>query len=550
MTASRASRCQSPTSGSRGSAPIASRLKPRQIAEALDEAHEKGIVHRDLKPANIVLQGVAGPVAGDVRAKVLDFGLAKTLTAGPGLDLTESPGSLDGTAEGRILGTPAYMSPEQARGLAVDKRTDIWAFGCVLFEMLTGRRPFEGDTVTDIFARILEHDPDWTRLPAETPAPIRSLIKRCLRKDPRRRLHDIADATIEMDSEIGETPLESTLEAGTRATGVSSGIGRRAIGFGVVALMVVVAIWVMGRGRPGTIPPPRVMSLTSYPGNELSASFSPDGKQVAFSWDGEKGDNENIYVLIVGSDIPVPVTRNAARDISPAWKPDGSQIAFVRVEAGRAAIYLVSPLGESEQKLAEFSALPAFLSIDNSTENDPMLSWSPDGRWLAISRVTAGNERGLFLLAADGAKRLLLLPTKAGDECYAAAFSPTGDALAFVCAGYIEVVGLGAADPPPSMNTAAPYPTARTREGSRLDSRRERTAFRGGAHFRQRLPSLACAGLWRPRSGAHRPGRRRSLSSGVGVGRSPGLQSPKFQCRSAETRGRARARDHSRFDVY
>ena len=144
----------------------------RQIAEALDAAHEKGIVHRDLKPGNIVLQSsanAAGVPSSETRAKVLDFGLAKTMAVGLEGDLTQRPpGSLDGTEEGRILGTPAYMSPEQARGQAVDKRTDIWAFGCVLFEMLTGRRAFDGATISDTFVSILEREPHWDALPAET----------------------------------------------------------------------------------------------------------------------------------------------------------------------------------------------------------------------------------------------------------------------------------------------------------------------------------------------------------------------------------------------
>ena len=201
----------------RGPLPIPEALAiARQIAEALDAAHEKGIVHRDLKPANIVLQSAtnaAGVPSGAARAKVLDFGLAKTMAFGAEGDLTQrASGSLDGTAEGRILGTPAYMSPEQARGQAVDKRTDIWAFGCVLFEMLSGRRAFPGDTMSDTFVSILEREPDWTALPAATPAAVRTLLDRCLRKDPANRLHDIADARIELDE--GAKPIASTKSAG------------------------------------------------------------------------------------------------------------------------------------------------------------------------------------------------------------------------------------------------------------------------------------------------------------------------------------------------
>jgi serine/threonine-protein kinase len=166
----------------------------RQIAEALEAAHDKGIVHRDLKPANVVLQsaGALGASGSDMRAKVLDFGLAKPIVLlGPDAPTVHPAGSFDRTAEGRIVGTPMYMSPEQTRGRGVDKRTDIWAFGCVLFEMLSRKRPFEGDTATDTFARILEHEPDWSLLPPTTPPAARKLLKRCLEKDLSRRLRDI-----------------------------------------------------------------------------------------------------------------------------------------------------------------------------------------------------------------------------------------------------------------------------------------------------------------------------------------------------------------------
>jgi len=175
-----------------------------QISAALEAAHEKGIVHRDLKPANIV-------VAPDGRVKVLDFGLAKAI-AGDASDvaaptnLTHSPTAYGGTIAGVILGTAAYMSPEQARGKPVDKRTDIWSFGCVLFEMLTGKAPFEGETLTDIVAAVVKNEPEWDALPAETPTAIRAVLRRCLKKDPAQRLHDITDARLE----LLESPSEAT----------------------------------------------------------------------------------------------------------------------------------------------------------------------------------------------------------------------------------------------------------------------------------------------------------------------------------------------------
>ena len=223
----------------------------RQIAEALEAAHEKGIVHRDLKPANIMLNA-----AGSV--KVVDFGLAR-FDGGDasGSPIANSPTlTYGGTVEGVILGTAVYLSPEQARGRAVDKRADIWAFGCVLFEMLTGLRVFGRETVSDSIAAILGQEPDWKALPADLPNRIEHLLRRCLTKDPRRRLHDIADARIEIEDSLA-SPQADTPPARQPAAAVVSRLGVRGwlpwvlLAIATVALLVVSTLALKRNGGTG-----------------------------------------------------------------------------------------------------------------------------------------------------------------------------------------------------------------------------------------------------------------------------------------------------------
>ena len=196
----------------RGPIPVNDTLTiARQIADALEAAHEKGIVHRDLKPANI-------KITPDGVVKVLDFGLAK-MAAGDAVaaDLTQSPTlTVGGTKEGVILGTATYMSPEQARGRPADKRADVWAFGVVLYEMLTGRRAFEGEAISEVLAKVIEREPDWTALPASTPARLRELLRRCVRKDPKTRLQAIGDARVQIDELISGATEEAAAVVATQ----------------------------------------------------------------------------------------------------------------------------------------------------------------------------------------------------------------------------------------------------------------------------------------------------------------------------------------------
>ncbi len=393
-----------------------------QIADALAAAHAAGIVHRDLKPANIMVTETG-------LVKILDFGLAKLTQPIQG-EVSGTVPSLESlTGEGRIMGTVAYMSPEQAEGRQIDTRSDIFSFGSMLYEMLTGQRAFRGDTKASTIASILREEPKpISQVATGLPQDAVKIVKRCLRKERELRfqhMDDLKVALAELKEESDSGALETASEAKTRPR------SRRLMwAFGVAAALAIAAvgIWLV-RSRGGAPEAPLVaVPLTSYPGSELTPSFSPDGSQVAFMWDGEKQDNFDIWVKLIGAEPPMRLTTNPATECCPAWSPDNRWIAFCRrLPGSKYAAVLISPIGGPERTLAELYYSPG--------APDPLsyLAWSPDSRSLAMMGAHGPDEAmGVFVYSLETGQTWRLT-SPAGDWPDAClAFSPDGRTLAFV----------------------------------------------------------------------------------------------------------------------
>ena len=370
-----------------------------QIVAALDAAHEKGVVHRDLKPGNIMITS-----GGTV--KVLDFGLAKFDGAPGSTDLTHSPTiTQSGTEEGFVSGTAPYMSPEQARGQIVDKRTDIWAFGCVLYELLTRRRAFGRNTHSDTIAAILEHAPDWSALPADTPAGIRRLLERCLEKNPRRRFRDIGDVQLELEDIERLPSTTSTAHAPAPASRFGWPFVAAAGAAAVLALVAARPLWTSVNRAPEFS---RVTQLFHGASFEYGSAISPDGKWIAYL-SNARGPTD-IWVRFLSGGDPVNLTASTTLEIQSrtdlgglAISPDGASIAF---DAGATkgtpaaqfdAWVIPAPIGGAPRKVVALGRA---------------LRWSPDGSQIAFVRPGSSAGDALWVARSDGGSPREVVPLR------------------------------------------------------------------------------------------------------------------------------------------
>ncbi|HXG67063.1 MAG TPA: protein kinase [Blastocatellia bacterium] len=392
-----------------------------QVVSALAAAHRAGIIHRDLKPENVM-------VRTDGYVKVVDFGLAKL--AKRQVEATRAESKIPATVEtgsGVVLGTPSYMSPEQARGLAVDTRTDIWSLGVVLYEMITGRAPFAGATTSDVIVSILEREPaPLAQLSPDTPAELQRVVSKALRKDREERYQDIKEMLVDLKSL--KQNVDVTPARGARPWWRAQSLLVLLAG---AALAISTLAWFYFP-RPGAnstmpmMPPMKTVPFTSFPGREEWPAFSPDGKQLAFSWNGEKEENFDIYVKLINAGTPLRLTTHPGMDSSPTWSPDGRYIAFSRFDKGESGIYMVPALGGPERKLLSFET-------EWFVRDPPIVVWSPDGKYLAFTdkHFLEGSTSILLLSIENLEKRRLMSPPAQYQYDWHPAFSPDGQTLAF-----------------------------------------------------------------------------------------------------------------------
>jgi serine/threonine protein kinase len=403
-----------------------------QIVEAMCAAHKAGIVHRDLKPANVMVSE-SGVV------KVLDFGLAKAMASPDNLN-PEAPTMTAVTVRGSILGTAAYMSPEQAEGGDLDGRTDIFAFGCMFYEMLTGISPFKRDSVVSSLTAILRDEPKpLSQVTADLPGGAERIIQRCLKKQRERRVQSSADLKVMLEelkeeSEAGipavNAPKRSTSKAKTEVSPKTSLKKVLWVSGAGVILLAFTSLILYLRGRSAAPGPQMTESLlASLPGTVSHPSLSPDGNQVAFVWDGGTGGPTQIYLKVVGTGDPLRLTNGTEYAGAPAWSPDGTSIAFLsstysnagnKVSARREATpvtraVVISALGGAEREIASYEAYPRDIS------------WSVDGRSVLVS-----TDNAVYAISVASKERRRILDAPPNHVYRSATLSPDGRTLALI----------------------------------------------------------------------------------------------------------------------
>ena len=404
----------------RGPIPVDEALPiAKQIAEALEAAPEAGVIHRNLKPANI-------KVREDGTVKVLDFGLAKALDTNPEGDPSQSPTlTAAATQMGVIMGTAAYMSPEQARGKPVDKWADIWAFGCVVYEMLAGRRAFDGDDVSATLARVIEREPEWDRLPSPIPPVVESFLRRCFSKDPKRRVRDIGDVQLAIDGAFDSAaPGNVSRRVARRATSVQvirSPLGSTLL---LVTAVAIVAVAMRLGDAPATIALPA--QITRFSTVASSPAVSPNGQMLAFTANEPQGTDSQIWFKSLPDGPPQQLTRTPGAKTLPAFSPDGSRIAYTVLGDEWQWDTWVVPIVGGEPRLM--------------MRNANALDWMSDGR-LIFSEFKRGSQLAIVTSDESGADRRDVWVPAPHQMAHHSAVSPDGQS---VIIGYM---GLGPLSP-------------------------------------------------------------------------------------------------------